>query len=109
MSEAPIQRAILDAFQAMGVLAFRINAGKVRTRGGWYQGAPAGFPDVLVVVAPHGRMLGIEVKDAKGETNPAQDKMHKDLSGAGVPVRTCRSVEEAIRAYLEAKDAPRGV
>lgn len=108
MSEADIQRAILDAFRAMGVLAFRINSGKVRVRGGWYQGAPAGFPDVVVVVPPHGRMLGLEVKDAKGATSEVQDKMHQDLCGAGVAVRTCRTVEEAIRAYLEAKGSPRG-
>lgn len=104
MSEATIQRAILDAFQAMGVLAFRINSGKVKTRGGWYQGAPAGFPDVLVVVPPLGRMLGIEVKDAKGETNPAQDRMHADMTRNGATVVTVRSVDEALRAYLKVRE-----
>jgi hypothetical protein len=53
-------------------------------------------------------MLGLEVKDAKGATSEVQDKMHQDLCGAGVAVRTCRTVEEAIRAYLEAKGSPRG-
>lgn len=105
MSEATIQRAILDAFEAMGVLAFRINAGKVKTRGGWYQGAPAGFPDVIVVVAPHGRLLGLEVKTAKGTEREKQVEMADALSRHGAAVRTVRSVEEAIRAYLEARDA----
>jgi hypothetical protein len=54
-------------------------------------------------------MLGLEVKDAKGATSEVQDKMHKDLCGAGAAVRTCRTVEEAIRAYLETKVSPAGV
>lgn len=109
MAEADIQRAIIKAFEAMNVLAFRINSGKVKTRGGWYQGAPAGFPDILVVVPPSGRFLGIEVKDTKGEVSAEQVRMHDALSRHGAAVRTCRSVEEAVRAYLEAKDSPRGV
>jgi hypothetical protein len=109
VSESDIQRAILDAFQAMGVLAFRINSGKVRTRGGWYQGAPAGFPDILVVVPPSGRLLGIEVKDRNGDERESQVRMHDALSRHGAAVRTCWTVEDAVRAYLEAKDAPRGV
>jgi hypothetical protein len=107
VAESDIQRAILDAFQAMGVLAFRINSGKVRARGGWYQGAPAGFPDVLVVVPPHGRLLGLEVKTATGKERAKQVEMAEHLCGAGAAVRTVRTTEEAIRAYLESKDAPR--
>jgi len=103
MRESEIQRAILDAFAAMGVLAFRINSGRVKAKGGWYQGAPAGFPDVIVVVPPTGRLLGLEVKTATGEENADQVKMAKDLSRAGAAVRTVRSAEEAIRAYLDAK------
>jgi hypothetical protein len=104
VAEAPIQRAILDAFQAMGVLAFRINSGKVKTRGGWYQGAPAGFPDVVVVVPPSGRLLGIEVKDGKGEERESQIRMRADLTRNGAVVVTVRSVEEALRAYLDVRE-----
>ncbi len=109
MSEAPIQRAILDAFAAMGVLAYRINSGRVKARGGWYQGAPAGFPDVIVVVAPIGRLLGLEVKDAKGVVSDAQVRTADALCRAGAACRTVRSVEEAVRAYLETKGSQNGV
>jgi hypothetical protein len=93
---------MVEAFRAMGVLAFRINSGRVKAKGGWYQGAPAGFPDLLVVVPP-GRMLGIEVKTAIGRERDAQVRMAGELGRHGVFVRTCRTVEEAVRAYLEAK------
>lgn len=109
MSEAKIQRAILDAFAAMGVLAFRINSGRVKVRGGWYQGAPAGFPDVVVIVPPSGRFLGLEVKDEDGELREAQRKTHDALCRAGAGVRTVRSVEEAVQTYLDEKTRQAGV
>ena len=106
MSEAVTQRAILDAFAAMGVLAFRINSGKVKTRGGWYQGAPAGFPDVLVVVPPSGRFLGLEVKEPKAKLREGQVTMAEQLTRNGAVVVTVRTVEEAVRAYLEVRGSP---
>ena len=105
MSEADIQRQITDALRKLGAFVFRIQSGKVKVKRGWMQLAPEGSPDLGVIVPPGGVFLGLEVKDAKGKLRDAQVTVANALCRAGAAVRTVRSVEDAVRAYLEVKDA----
>jgi hypothetical protein len=103
VSEAAIQRAILVALTAIGAYAFRVQSGRVKVRGGYMQLAPPGTPDVLVIVPPHGRLLGLEVKTATGKEREAQVEWAEGARRLGAAVRTVRTPEEAVVAYLEAK------
>ncbi len=105
MSETDIQGAILEAFKRLGVLAWRCNSGKVRVRGGWMHLAPVGTPDILVVVPPRGRLLGLEVKTLKGREREAQTAWAVDARQRGASVATVRSVAEAVAAFAMAKEA----
>lgn len=103
MSENDIQRQILDALLGIGALAFRVQAGQVKVRGGWMHLAPQGTADILVVVPPHGRFLALEVKTAKGKEREAQLRWAEEIRAVGGMVRTVRTVEQALAAYVEAR------
>ncbi len=100
--EGGIQRAILDALLAAGAMAFRAQAGKVKVRGGWMHLCPPGTPDILVVVPPHGLLLGLEVKTATGEERESQLAWANKARRRGALVETVRSPQEAVAAYQAA-------
>ena len=62
-----------------------------------------GGPDLLAVVAPHGRLVGLEVKTGDATTTKEQQACHEALRAVGVAVRVVRSVDEA-RTALESQD-----
>ncbi len=98
-AEGDIQASILDAFAALGVLAWRVQAGKVKVRGGWMTLAPPGTPDVHVLVPPHGRLLALEVKAPDGRVRAAQLVWAATARRDGGVVATVRSVDEALEAF----------
>ena len=57
-------------------MLFRTNSGKVKARGGWFQGTPTGWPD-LTGFTHNGRLIAIEIKrpDTKNNRNDDQIKM----------------------------------
>ncbi len=100
--EGDIQAAILEAFHDMGVLAWRVQSGTVKVRGGRMNLAPAGTPDIHVLVPPNGRFLGLEVKAPDGRVRAAQIAWHERARRDGAAVAVVRSVAEAIAAFREA-------
>ncbi len=101
-SESAIQRAILDALLVAGAFAFRVQAGKVKVRGGYMTLCPPGTPDILVVVPPNGHLLGLECKAITGELRESQIAWSAKARARGVTVETVRSVDEALTAYRSA-------
>ncbi len=106
-SESAIQRAILDALLVAGAFAFRVQAGKVKCRGGWMQLAPPGTPDIYVLVPPHGNTLWLEVKTLTGELRESQLAWAAKARARGAIVETVRSPAEALAAYERAVVASR--
>lgn len=102
-AEGDIKRAMLEALEAVGAFAFRAQSGMVKVRGGYMHLAPPGTPDILVIVPPLGRLLGLEVKTAKGAEREAQLAWASGVRRLGGWVQTVRTPEEAVRAYLDAK------
>lgn len=102
-AERDIKREILDALHAAGIIAFRVQSGKVKVRGGWMHLAPEGTPDIVAIVPPHGRFLGLEVKTDDGTERPGQLDFAKGARRHGAAVCTVRSPVEAIRAWSAAK------
>lgn len=66
----------------------------------------AGGPDLLAVVAPHGRLVAIEVKSGDAEPTKEQRACHAALRAVGVEVHVVRSLDEARAALaLAAKES----
>lgn len=103
MSETALKRAIVTALTRAGAWVWRMQAGKVKVRGGWMELAPEGMPDLLGVIPPTGRLFGLEVKKPKGSRfEPAQLATHERLNAAGAYVAVVRSVDEAVAEYRAA-------
>jgi hypothetical protein len=63
-------------------------------------GLAVGSADLVGILAPHGRMVALEVKTARGRTTPEQDQWLALVRSRGGFAAVVRSVEEA-RAALE--------
>ena len=108
MSEADIQRGIIEALGAIGAFALRVQAGKVQVRRGWMQLAPQGTPDIYVLVPPHGLSVWLEIKSAKGEERESQIAWATQARKRGAVVETVRTVEEALQVYASAVQRSQG-
>lgn len=103
-SEQVIKKAIIDMFEKRGVIAWVNHAGKVKVKGGWMQLSPKGTPDIIAIVEGPGRLLGLEVKDAKGKNRPSQDAWNEVATAHGAHVATVRTPEEAWKEFVYARN-----
>lgn len=62
---------------------------------GWL--SPGG-PDILIALAPLGRLIALECKTGQARATPEQRAVHEALRAVGVAVFVVRSVDEARRA-----------
>lgn len=97
MKEADIQNLIRLALNDYAVI-FRVNSGKVRMSDGRFfdTGVPNGFSDLAGFRKKDGKMIFIEVKNAKGRVSDAQKKFLDTVSKYDVIAGVCRSPQEAI-------------
>lgn len=93
MTESLTQRAIVVALRSAGLIAIRIQSGKVRVKGGWMLLAPNGTPDLYVI-----GWGWLECKTDEGELNADQQRMHERIRKAGERVAVVRSPQEALEA-----------
>jgi hypothetical protein len=89
LTEAAIQKQIIDYLETCGHIVIRLNAGKGRNN---QRLAPTGTPD-LVAVLP-GRVVWIEVKTDLGELSQAQRTMHNRLRMRRQKVIVARDVSD---------------
>lgn len=94
-AESVLQSAIIEALQYAGCFVVRLNAGAMRIGSRLVRLAPAGTPDLLVVV-PGGRIVFVEVKTPAGRLSPAQRSAHAELTRLGATVVVVRSVDDAL-------------
>jgi hypothetical protein len=108
-SEAKIQRDIELALGSLpGVLVLRNSVGVARhvdAKTGVLRmvsyGLGVGSPDLLVVLAPYGRLIGLEVKRPGEFPTMEQTRCHAAWRKFGARVYVVRSVAEAV-AYVGA-------
>lgn len=104
VTEAGIQRAIVDALRWRGIMVVHVpNAGLrsvVAGRRLKSEGMRPGFPDLLVYGAGGQHML-MEVKAAKGRVSDAQHECIAELQRRGVHVAVVRSIDDALAAVAE--------
>jgi hypothetical protein len=103
MTEAELQAAVLELLDLLGWRAVHVRP--ARTAHGWrtpLQGPTAvGFPDILAV--RRDRVLGAELKSARGALTAEQERWLDDLSHAGVECHVWRPTDwtdGAIEAVL---------
>lgn len=101
MSEAQLLRGVLKALAAKRVWHWRNNAGLTVLGKGKarrvIRGAPAGSPDILLVVPGSAGQLGaVELKTAKGRVSETQLAWASEARKHGVRYGVARSVSEAL-------------
>lgn len=93
--ERIIQAQILSWLESTGILHWRANSGCVWVHGRRISLGPDGISDVVVVVPPSGRFLGLEIKSAHGKVRPVQAEFETKVLAAGGEYRVVRSLEDA--------------
>lgn len=63
---------------------------------------PEGLPDVIVIIPPNGKFLGLEVKNAKGKLRESQVRFAEKITNVGGVYRVVRSLEQAQDAVAQA-------
>ena len=105
-TEADLHRAVAD-FLALALPENVVwttfpagGGGKVRGASLKRAGLKPGWPDILLVVPPRGRLVGIELKLKGRKPSKVQARVHEQLTLAGAVVTTCRSLE-GVQHFLE--------
>lgn len=101
-SESDIQNEIRLALNPYAVI-FRTNVGKVKTADGrWFDtGLPKGFPDLCGYRKTDGKMIFLEVKNAKGKLRDVQEHFAATVKGYPVIYGVPRSADDAVKIVLE--------
>ena len=88
MTEAALKRQIKAALEKAGCVVYPQPATPLGI---------TGRPD-LIICAPGGRYLGLEVKTESGRLSPAQAHQLERINAAGGIGRVVRSVKDALEA-----------
>lgn len=106
-SESDLIRQILEYLAHKKIPAWRANSGGGLRRGRAGRTVPVkgnapGTPDVLGVIPPAGRFLGVEAKMPGGRLSPSQIAWHDNALEAGAFVVVAYSLGDLIEALREA-------
>ncbi len=104
--ERSVLERVLTALRSQpGVWAMRNTVGGTRTVGGYVTyGLGTGSPDIVAIVAPHGRWVCCEVKRPKA-SEPTEEQLEwiARARSLGAVAGVCRSPEEALALVEEAR------
>lgn len=99
-TEKATQRAILDYLELSGIFHWRNNTGGFKdTSGHFYRFGAVGSPDIFAVLAPTGRIVGIEVKDGKGRVTDSQLAFGRKLQSLGGLYIVARSLDDVLPVF----------
>lgn len=99
--EKVIQKQILDWLKETGLVHWRQNSGTVFLGNRVVRLGEDGLPDIVVIVPPNGRVVGLEVKSARGQLRPAQKLFRDSLTSSGGLYYVVRTLEAAKNAIAE--------
>ena len=106
--ERHLQSAFLKAINEAPLGAWAIeNIVVKKTRGAHVEvtGLGTGSPDLLVLLAPAGKVIFLEVKTEDGVLSDAQIEWHGSARRHGASVHVVRSVEEAVAVVTKEREA----
>lgn len=95
LGEKAIQNSILRWLKSEGLLHYRQNAGTLKQGKYRVNLGPKGIPDIIVILPPGGRYMGLEVKVVGRYQNPDQKAFQAQLEAAGGLYKVVRSLNEA--------------
>jgi hypothetical protein len=104
--ESVIQAQIRKAIGALPhVRLWRNNTGQLKDRFGHtvIYGLAIGSSDLIGIVAPHGRLIAIEVKSKTGKVTPEQEAFMEIVRRFGGVAGVARSFEDAMALVEEAR------
>ena len=103
MTEHQIQQQIIASFGARpGMRIWRNNTGALRDeRGHLVRFGLQGSADILGIMAPHGRLLAIEVKAGAGRQSEQQVRFQEMVTNHGGLYILARSVEDVAAVLGE--------
>lgn len=99
--EAAIQASILRYLKSAGLLHWRQNSGTLVMGKYRITLGMKGLPDIIVVIPPDGRFLGLEVKSETGKWRPAQKEFAAKLESSGGRYEIVRSLKDAKDVIAE--------
>lgn len=102
-SESSIQNKILSYLGKTNLLFWRQNAGALFIGGRMVRLGAKGLPDIVIVIPPNGKILGLEVKSKTGRLRPAQEEFRDRLLRSGGRYAVVRSLNEVRLAIHSAK------
>ncbi len=102
LSEAKIQSQILYMLKKAGIFHWRQNAGVIKAGAFRVRLGPKGIPDIIVLLPPTGRFMGLEVKRKGTYQNPDQKAFQARIEAVGGMYHVVRSKEEAWKVLLQA-------
>lgn len=98
ISEAQVQKTILEWLQVHGIFNFRTNNIGVPLGNGKFRPSPVrGLPDIIVVW--HGEFIGLEVKSRTGKQSDFQKEFQKNVTEAGGLYYVVRSIEDCQKIF----------
>lgn len=100
--EKVIQKQILDWLKETGLLHWRQNSGIVFAGNRAIRLGESGLPDIVVIVPPGGRLVGLECKSANGRLRPDQITFQDRAKSAGAYYFVVRSLTQAMDAVASA-------
>lgn len=96
--EKDIQRSILKWLESEGVLHWRQNSGFIPVGDRRITLGKNGLPDIVIILPPNGKVIGMEVKTPTGKLRDSQIAFAQKLQQAGGEYVVVRSLEDAQKA-----------
>lgn len=107
MKQSPtneLTQRILHFFYDHKIFAWRSNTSGMPVRsGGVITGlrpsGKTGVPDVLAILPPYGRFLGVEIKTGKDRLRPEQIGFHESARSCGAACITVKTWEDFLQQF----------
>lgn len=96
-----IQKQILTWLKDTGLLHWRQNSGTVFAGNRRIHLGDDGLPDIVIILPPNGRVLGLEVKSAKGRLRPGQVIFRDRILSMGGAYHVVRTLQQAMEAVAK--------
>lgn len=106
-SEAGINAEVVEFVRAKGYRVYRMNAGRVKVRGGWMRLAGKNCPDWLFNV--QGFFVWFEGKKPGEKPTRAQAEHHRELESRGDFVICAGGLDEFEKQFLVVEKICRGL
>lgn len=95
-------RLILNHLYNLKIFAWRQNtAGIPLPQGGFRPAGKTGLPDIMAILPPDGKFLGIEVKTGRDRLRPEQEGFIRNAGLMGAEVLVVKDHPDFLRQFAE--------